>query len=77
MNDVKKFSNFIILYVTVSAPSMTYRTGCLFSTVYSCFCFKEKVLIGVWVYLVFSILFHLLMFLFLCLYHTVLMTVAL
>ena len=75
---VKKCSNFIFLQCSCPVFLAPFIEEVVFASLYILASFvKNKVPIGAWVYFWDFILFHWSIFLFLCQYHTVLMTVAL
>ena len=76
---VRKCSNFIFEHVAVlSSFSTSFIEEAVFAPLYVLASFvKNKIAMGHWFIPVLSILFHWSTFLFLCQYHTFLMTVAL
>ena len=74
---VRKCSNFILLQVVDQFSQHHLLRDCLIPLYILASFVKDKVSIGEWIYSGLSILFHWCIFLSLCQYYTVLMTVAL
>ena len=78
MYGVRKCSNFILLHGAVQFSQHDLLKRLSLPPLYILACVvKNKVPIGAWVYLWVYTLFHCSVFLFLCQYHTLFMTVAL